>query len=211
MNKNLLGRTNAEFPKHWLALSVPDGGFSEESSFEFVAAARESGLPIDFSSQPALWGGNMRGADEVVLIQQGTYQIERATSEDHATDLVQAHLIETLSAVGRDCLDFYFLRIRRALEEFQINGALAALEAARNEGHLRYLGLHSTANPHAALGLWQFHDAFEAVLIPVEEAAMTTLVPLARQRRVGVVGHGWDGDCKLITVRSSAEIRQVLA
>ena len=208
MNKNLLGRTNQEFPSRWLALSVPDGGFSEESPADLVATARASGLPIDFSSQPALWGGAMRGADEVVLIQQGTYQIERATSEDHATDLTQAHLIETLSAVGRDCLDFYFLRIRRAIEEYQINGALAALEAARNEGHLRFLGLHATGNAMAALGLWQFHDAFEVVLIPDDEAARTTLEPLARKRRAGIVGLG-HGDTQLVTVRSSTEIHQV--
>ena len=150
----------------------------------------------------------MRGADEVVLVQQGTYQIERATSEDHATDLVQAHLIETLSAVGRDCLDFYFLRIRRTLEEYQVNGALAALEAARGEGHLRFLGLHATGHPLAALGLWQFHDAFEVLLLPDDEDARTTLEPLAKQRRVGVIGVGF-GDPRLVTVRSSEEIRQV--
>jgi hypothetical protein len=208
MNKNLLGRTNLEFPSKWLALAAPEGGFVDESPADFVRTARDSGLPIDFSSQPALWGGCMRGADEVVLIQQGTYQIERATSEDHATDLMQAHLIETLSAVGRDCLDFYFLRIRRALEEYQINGALAALEAARNEGHLKFLGLHATGHPLAALGLWQFHDAFEAVLLPDDQEAWTTLEPLAKQRRVGVVGFG-KGDPRLITVRSSADVLRV--
>jgi hypothetical protein len=208
MNKNLLGRTNQEFPSRWLALAAPDGGFSQESPQELVQTARDSGLPIDFSSQPALWGGCMRGADEVVLVQQGTYQIERATSEDHATDLVQAHLIETLSAVGRDCLDFYFLRIRRTLEEFQVNGALAALEAARGEGHLRFLGLHATGHPLAALGLWLFHDALEVLLLPDDEDARTTLEPLAKQRRVGVIGVGF-GDPRLVTVRSSEEIRQV--
>jgi hypothetical protein len=208
MNKNLLGRTNQEFPSRWLALAAPDGGFSQESPQELVQTARDSGLPIDFSSQPALWGGCMRGADEVVLVQQGTYQIERATSEDHATDLVQAHLIETLSAIGRDCLDFYFLRIRRTVEEYQVNGALAALEAARGEGHLRFLGLHATGHPLAALGLWQFHDAFEVLLLPDDEDARTTLEPLAKQRRVGVIGVGF-GDPRLVTVRSSEEIRQV--
>lgn len=207
----LLGRTNLAFPEKWLGLAVPDGGFGYESPQEFVDSARAAKVPLDISSQPALWGGCMRGADEVVLIQQGTYQIERATSEDHATDLVQAHLIETLSALGRECLDFYCLRIRKPLEEYQINGALAALESAKQEGHLKFLGLHATGHYLSALGLWQFHDAFEVVLGGNDN--LPSLIELAGQRRVGVVGVGSDipgAQCQIITVRSSSEIRSVL-
>lgn len=131
----------------------------------------------------------MRGAD-ACLMALGGVDIERATDHNHASDLVQAHLIETLSAVGREYLDFYFLRVRRGLEEFQINGALEALEMAKQEGHVRYLGLCCDGPSLAVLGVWQFHDAFEVILIPRSQddsEAYDTLAPVARERRVGIV------------------------
>ena len=186
----VFGRTNEPFPSIWLQLSVPHGGFDQETSNDLIQAAKDSGLPIDISTQPALWGGGLRGGQEV-LMQTSTLQIESATSEDHATDLVQAHLIETLSCLGRDCIDFYFLRIRRNLEEYQINGALAAMEMAKQEGHIRFLGLHADGPALAVLGVWQFHDAFEAVMVPRNHYDLdtyNTLAPMAKDRRVGLLG-----------------------
>lgn len=117
---------------------------------------------------------------------------ERATDEAHAADLVQAHLFEMLTCVGRDFLDVYFLRIRRAVEEYQIAGALMTLELAKQEGHIRFLGIYSDGPAMATLGMWQFHDAFELLLVPkLPEPgggeAYTALTPLAHERRVGVV------------------------
>lgn len=154
-----------------------------------MGAALESGSPIDITSQPALWGGRMRGT-EATLTCVSTHGYENATDDRHASDLIQAHLIETLSCVGRDYFDFYFLRVRQAVEEFQIAGALEAMEMARQEGHIRYLGICCDGPSLATLGLWQFHDAFEALLVPrnhYDPEPYETLAPLARKRRVGVV------------------------
>jgi hypothetical protein len=187
--KEVFGRTNEVFPSVWASLSVPDSGFGEFTPADLVSELRQVNVPIDISSQPALWGSVLRGGQDV-LLQRGTLQIEKATSEEHATDLVQAHLIETLSAVGREMIDFYFLRIRRNLEEYQINGALAALEYGKQEGHIRFLGLQADGPAMAVLGFWQFHDGFDAVMIPhPAHSARTydTLQPMAHQRRVGVL------------------------
>lgn len=187
--KNVFGRTNEVFPDRWVTLSVPDGGFGEESPADLVAAVRELNTVIDISTQPALWGSPLRGGTDL-LLQKGTLQIEKATSEDHASDLVQAHLIETLSSLGREMIDFYYLRIRRNLEEYQINGAMAALEFAKQEGHIRFLGLMADGPAMAVLGFWQFHDAFETVMIskPLNAGkSFETLAPLANQRRAGIV------------------------
>ncbi|MBS1703217.1 MAG: hypothetical protein JST12_16255 [Armatimonadetes bacterium] len=175
----LLGRTNASYPRVWASLAVS----SETSPGDLAVAARDLGVPMDISSQPALWGGFLRGGTDV-LVQRSTSQYERATSQDHATDLIQAHLIEVLSAVGREMVDFYFLRVRRVVEEFQINGALAALEFAKQEGHIRHLGLFAEGPALAVQSLWQFHDAFEVVLLPDEQSSLRTM---ASERRVGVV------------------------
>lgn len=180
----------------WLSLSLP---LEIDGIESLIGVAREADVPIDITSQPGLWGNAFRGSD-AFLTAVGAASYENATDETHATDLVQAHLIETLSSIGREYVDIYFLRVRRAMEEFQISGALQALEMARQEGHIRYLGLCCDGPSLATLGLWQFHDAFEVLLVPrnhYDEEPYETLAPLARERRVGVVtsrplnwGHG---------------------
>ena len=74
-----------------------------------------------------------------------------------------------------------------------MNGALEALEAARQDGHIAFLGLQAEGNPMAVRSVWQFHDAFEALLVPrshLEAEAYDALAPLAKERRVGVLTHG---------------------
>lgn len=204
----VLGRTNTEFPFMWASLGVSP----EVSPESLVEAVRPLAIPMDISSQPALWGGFLRGGTDV-LVQRSTIQYERATSEDHATDLVQAHLIETLSSIGREMVDFYFLRVRRVVEEFQINGALAALEFAKQEGHVRFLGLFADGPALAVQSVWQFHDAFEAILLP---PSADSLKPIARERRVGIVGLGdtetlQDVQAKLVPVRDLRQVEELKA
>lgn len=189
MAESLLGRTNRAFPPVWLSLSLPHGG-GEAAIDALVSAGKAAGVPLDISGNPALWGGRMRGDDSLFLTQISNVGYERAADDRHATDLIQAHLIETLSAIGREWIDVYFLRVRRAVDESQLSGALEAMELARQEGHVRYLGLCCDGPSLAALGMWQFHDAFDLLLVPRnhhDEEAYRTLVPLARERRVGVV------------------------
>lgn len=168
---------------------MPHAG-GEAAIDALAASARGAGVPIDVSGNPALWGGRLRGDDSLFLTAISTNGYERATDDRHATDLVQAHLIETLSAIGREWIDVYFLRIRRAVDEAQLSGALEAMELARQEGHIRYLGLVCDGSSLATLGMWQFHDAFDLLLVPRnhhDDEAYRTLAPLARERRVGVV------------------------
>lgn len=212
MNSNVLGRTNVEYPRIWAALGVS----SESTPEELVNAVRDLKIPIDISSQPALWGGFLRGGEDV-LVQRGTRHYERATSQDHATDLMQAHLIEVLSSIGREMVDFYFLRVRRAVEEFQINGVLAALEFAKQEGHIRHIGLLADGPSLAVQSVWQFHDAFEAVLLPEQgEQELKALVGLAKDRRVGVVQitstlNQIGSQTALVPVQSVAQVQKLKA
>jgi hypothetical protein len=152
-------------------------------------AAEATGTVLDISAGPAVLGGFLRGTSSP-LMQIGGRDIESAADEAGAGNRIQAHLIETLSAVGRESIDFYFLTVRQALEEVQIQGALAALEMARQEGLVLHIGLCAQGSPLSALGLWQFNDAFEALLVPGQPEFLQTLGPLASQRRVGVVVEG---------------------
>ena len=131
----------------------------------------------------------MRGTSAELLV-VGNSDFERANNETHACDFVQAHLIEVLSSLGRECIDFYFVRVRNMVEEYQISGVLQALEFAKNEGHVRHIGIWSDGPSLATLGFWQFHDAFEVVAVPrnhYSDEDYRTLSPLARERRVGVI------------------------
>lgn len=186
MQGDLLGRTNRAFPPVWLRLTATPDRLDRAP---LVEAALATQVPIDISGQPGLWGGYLRGTDAVIACNSDA-RYENATDENHATDLLQAHLIETLSCLGREYFDFYFLRVRRAVEEYQISGVLRALELARQEGHIRYLGLLSDGSPLATLGVWQFHDAFDVIQLsrnPLETEPFEMLAPLAKERRVGVV------------------------
>jgi len=181
-----LGRTNKEFPPFWLKLALPK---HSEDLDAFIEAVSDADLPVDVTSQPGLWGGKLRG-DGHFRTYTSSSHFEHATDSSHAANLVQADLIQTLSAIGHETIDIYFLRIRRAVEEFQINGVLEALESAKQEGHIRFIGLASEGNPFGALSMWQFHDAFDVLQVarnPIEKDAYETLSPLARQRRVGIV------------------------
>ncbi len=186
MASGLLGRTNRSFPSIWLSLSLPHGGQDIDS---LAAAAKESQCPINVTGQPALWGAKLRGTTSpLICISSIDYQ--DAQDEAHACHLVQAHMIQVLSCLGREKLDFYYLRVRRAVEEFQISGALQAMELAKQEGHIEYLGICSDGPAMATLANWQFHNAFDTLLVPrsrFSQEAYQTLEPLARERRVGVV------------------------
>lgn len=139
---------------------------------------------IDFSAAPAFWGSFVRGSEDAILMARGGLDIANAPDEKGAFDLIQAHLIESLSAIGRERLDFYFLQVRTPLEEFQISGALEALEGARQEGHVQYLGLASAGAPMTTQSVWQFHDAFEVLLLQQPDSALEAM---AKDRRVGIV------------------------
>ena len=204
----VLGRTNAVYQTTWAALGISP----ETSPDELVSAVRELEIPMDITSQPALWGGFIRGGADILSVKSSTHY-ERATSQDHATDLMHAHLIEVLSSVGREMIEFYFLRIRRVVEEYQINGALAALEFAKQEGHIKHLGICADGPVLAVQSVWQFHDGFEAALLRESD---TPLARMAEQRRVGVVtavSEGFDarkpGETVLVPVNSLASVAKL--
>jgi len=218
----LFGRTHRALPSRWLRLLVPDP--TGDTAEDLLVAALDTGVPLDLSVLPAVWGAALRNHPfESPLLTVGGDDIGRARDATQAADFVQAHLLQTLSCLGRERVDFYFIRIRGPfyfirirgpLEEFQIAGALECLESARQDGHVGHLGLFADAAPLAVLGIWQFHDAFDALLVHPGEGH-DTLAPMARERRVGVVqrrvgvvslGAG-PGDAVLTPVRSVTEVR----
>ncbi len=180
------GRTNRVFPPIWLSLAH-SGQHADLDAL--AAAALASNAPIDVTSQPALWGGKLRGST-ATLVAIGNADYETGTDEDHARTKVQANLLELLSAVGRESLDIYYLRVRHKTTEYRISGALQALETAKQDGIIGHIGLCCDGPALGVLGVWQFHDAFETLLVPRNHLcseSYDTLSPLAKERRVGIV------------------------
>lgn len=208
MASGLLGRTNQSFPPVWLSLTAPTA--VPGSSEALVEAALAARTVIDISSSPALWGGQMRGTDATIM-GIGKVDLSAAMGEPHAHDLVQAHLIETLCGIGRDYLDFYFLSVGSPLKESQISGALIALEAARQEGHVRFVGIAAT-DASASMGVWQLHDAFEALLIP-GGVSSGPLRLMAKSRRVAIVTRNGEprlGEAALVSVATPEEVERAM-
>lgn len=102
-----------------------------------------------------------------------------------AAELTEAHLIETLSAIGRPCIDFYAVSVHSGWGEATLNGVLEALESARQDGMVGHFGLALEGDGRKAIGLWQMRDAFEFVIAP--KALQSTVQPLAAARNVGLV------------------------
>lgn len=183
MASDLLGRTNRAFPRAWHSLVLPSDAPEEQAAGALANAIVRAGSVIDITSAPALWGGLMRGTEALLMIRGGS-EIENAPSEKIACDLIQAHLVQILSAIGREWIDFYFLQIRDDLPDHQIDGALRALENAKQEGHVRHLGIECLGVADRVLRLWGRRDAFEVALLHAEDS---DLIGHANVRRVGIV------------------------
>lgn len=187
MEDDLLGRTNRHFPPVWFDLHCPNNPLEIE---DLVTQCLSFPTVYDISSNPVLFGNSFRGQDDLVIKYASSFSIERATSENHAFDLVQAELIQILSCIGRMNLDFFMLSVRNPLEKFQINGALSALGHAVEEGLISHVGLNVKGSATTSLALWQFHDAFDIVEIDLRyknEMSFQALQTLSVERRVGMV------------------------
>jgi hypothetical protein len=209
----VFGRTNQMFPAKWLRLVSPDS--RENSIRELAKAAEATGTVIDISSSPALWGGFLRGTNATIM-GIGPNSLADAIDEQQSHDLVLAHLIETLSGIGRDCLDFYFLQVDRPLKEFQINGALIALEEARQEQNVKFVGI-AARHAFASLGVIHLHDAFEAVLIYESAGSVQPLRLLAQSRRMAIITlsdeptvNTKDGEASLILVSEADQVKALV-
>ncbi len=188
MNEHVIqpfGRTNKVFPTIWPKLLQPT---DSTEAHKMAELAIQWQAPIEISSSQVMWGHYLRGAD-VPFIGLIGREVSRAGDAASASRMLQASLLALLSALGRDCLEFCFLPVKTALEEHQISGALEAMEEAREEGLVKFFGLQVLGSPWAAQSVWQFHDAFEAVMIPQTPSGEceASLRPMAESRRVGVV------------------------
>lgn len=199
----ILGRTNTAFEDCWYRPVAS----ADSSRLAAVLTEAADGLGdrfvIDISSQPALWGGLLAGYRGSYLT-RSSRDLEVAYDAAAAANLVEAHLIETLSSLGRPRLDFYVLRVRGPLRESIVEGVLGALESARDDGMVRFLGIEAE-DEAATQTTWERHDAFEIALL----GSGSLLEGFAAERRVGIV-HPDDQatGTRILTVSSAHHVQQ---
>ena len=103
----------------------------------------------------------------------------------------------SLRALGTDHVDLWQmhdLRTHADLEAlFAPNGAIEAAEHAKKAGKIRFVGLTGHQDPAILIAAMERYD-FDSVLLPINAADparlpfLTTVIPLARKKRMGVVG-----------------------
>lgn len=179
MLRQVLGRTNREFPMEWLRPVGTDRALIE--------ACIASGLPIDITGQTALWGNALRGkkATTVYCLSDEYLRVTGGMSGS----VVEAELVQLMSCLGNPFVDVLLLPLRRRPEDEQILNALAAIEDARVDGLIGTLGFKVLGGSFAVMSTWSMYDAFDLAVIP-ERTDLGPILPLAQDRRVGLVFEG---------------------
>ncbi len=190
MKKRLLGRTNRYVYPLWArgTLRHTERSAQEEAEAVFARLLESPYEVLDITPSPALWGQLLRQHPSTLQVAiVAPPHLLRVATYSLAGYSLQAHLIETLCAIGRERVDYYFLNLSEPIAESALSGALEALELARQEGQVGALGFYASVEPLRVLSLWRTHDAFEVMLAPNDSDLRAVLVPEARARRVGVV------------------------
>ncbi|GBC92772.1 hypothetical protein HRbin15_01249 [bacterium HR15] len=198
MQKRRLGRTNRWVFPLWVRGTLPKAEPTDAQMSAFFEQLLSLGVEVlDITPSHGFWGRYLREFQlpvQVAIVAPETL-LAYAPDSTRAARAVQAHLIETLCAIGREQCDYYFLNFTYLPSEALLSGALEALELARQEGHIGAIGLAAYGDPLRILALWHTHDAFEVALLPNRPETLQVLLPEARARRVGTVA-----DCTHLTM-----------
>ncbi len=118
-------------------------------------------------------------------------------THERTKDEALALLAGSLRRIGTDRIDLWQmhdLRDKRDLDQiFRRGGAIEAAEQAKKEGRIRFVGLTGHHDPDILLEAMKTYP-FDAVLLPVNPADparmpfITTVIPAARERGMGVIG-----------------------
>lgn len=189
------GRTNIEVSHRWVGL----GSLIRADWLDALPPQ----TPVCVRGHEPLVGHVLKPRRDLVVATFSGFELERANDESHAHALTSALLVQHLSAMGRGRLDFFFLQLRRALEESVWSGFFGAVEDAREQGLVRFLGLEICGPVLGGLAQWRFHDAFEVVVTrgtPPED--WESVRQVAEERRVGIVA------TKLASLAESVRLSQ---
>jgi len=132
---------------------------------------------------------SMAGARDRVFLASKTHERRKIP----ALSLLEG----SLRALGTDHVDLWQMHDLRTHADldaiFAPNGAIEAAEHAKKAGKIRFVGLTGHHDPEILLAAMERYD-FDSVLLPVNAADparipfISTVIPLARKKGMGVVG-----------------------
>ena len=133
--------------------------------------------------------GSMQGARDGVFLASKTHERRKIP----ALSLLE----KSLRTLGTDHLDLWQMHDLRAQGDldaiFAPDGAIEAAEHAKKAGKIRFVGLTGHHDPDILVAAMDRY-AFDSVLLPINPADparlpfITTVIPLARAKGMGVVG-----------------------
>lgn len=132
---------------------------------------------------------SMKGARDGVFLASKTHERRKIP----ALSLLEG----SLRAIGTDHVDLWQMHDLRTQSDldaiFAPNGAIEAAEHAKKAGKIRFVGLTGHHDPAILIAAMERYD-FDSVLLPINPADparmpfVTTVIPLARKKGMGVVG-----------------------
>lgn len=210
------GRTNQPAPKIWYR---PSGELVRDSAVSLIAEAPISPhCVVDIHSDVILLGHAFSQTPARLMTIAGK-EVWSTPDQRTAADEMSGTILATLSAVRGKKIDFWFLELDQAPEQYQLDGALQALTEAKEDGLVGSICLRIANNLYAGLSTWRFNDAFDVIttrgIAPPDHDA---LIDLAKERRVGVlldaalnIGKDQDSIAILETIANLSDLHKLNA
>ena len=178
----LLGRTNLRVEQTWYSLQIPSDNRDTEKLAERTF---QSGHPVDLTAGKSVWGPHIKDSSSL-LVFFGDDGFTKCRNRSDACDVVSSQIVEVLSSLLGKTIGLFFLPVARVVDAHCWEGAIEAVETARNDGLVSFSGLSCLGPGMAALLEWTYRDAFDVLCLHSKDQE-DTLLPMANDRRTGVV------------------------
>jgi len=170
----------------------------EKESIDIINRAIDLG--VNYIDSAAIYGGRDQWSQKYIgKVMKDRRKEVFLTSKTHVPtyDESMKLLEQSLAQLNTDHLDLWQLHRIETTEQldqlFAQNGAIHALEKAKSEGMVRYLGITGHSDPHALVdGIKRFD--FDTILMAVNAADrhhlsfIEHLLPLAVEKQMGIIG-----------------------
>jgi aryl-alcohol dehydrogenase-like predicted oxidoreductase len=172
---------------------------TEEESIRIVHEAIDAG--VNFMDNAWEYNG---GRSETVMgkalkdRRDKVFLMTKDCSHGKTKAVALAHLEESLKRLQTDHLDLWMIHEVQAMSEveaaFAPGGAIEALDAAKKQGKVRYVGFTGHTDPNIHLAMLKHDYPFDAVLLPVNafeqhrKGFRTQVIPELNRREMGVLG-----------------------
>lgn len=166
---------------------------------------------IDISGFMASAGEALRRSTSRWLVSLDL-SLERLLVPSQAADFTQAALLEALCSCGRPPLEMVAIRSSGVWRDDVIDAALATILEAKEEGLVNLIAIECVGNPLATVANWQFHDAFDLLIVGADLDA-TSLITLAERRHTPVALRGLrlQGRFGIMSVSTAEQVDAILA